>query len=167
MDCSPQPPLPMGFSSKNTGGGCRALLQGILPTQGSNHSALHWQAGSSPLSHQGSSTQPQMVGYVHTAHNRNTSHPLSLAVPSRAATRGRPRPHRAHSQSRHHKAWKQAAGAPGRCSPVRVSKGAAQRTLGQFVQPSSKRDSTLVLEDHPFAPLLGPFDSRPDRSEPP
>ena len=29
-------PLSMGFSSKNTGVGCLALLQGIFPTQGSN-----------------------------------------------------------------------------------------------------------------------------------
>ena len=31
-----QAPLSMGFSSKNTGVGCHALLQGIFPTQGSN-----------------------------------------------------------------------------------------------------------------------------------
>ena len=37
--------------------GCHSLFQGILPSQGSNLSLLHWQAGSLPLSHQGS---PQM-----------------------------------------------------------------------------------------------------------
>ena len=31
-----QAPLSVGFSSKNTGVGCRALLQGIFLTQGSN-----------------------------------------------------------------------------------------------------------------------------------
>ena len=31
-----QAPLSMGFSSKNTGVGCHALLQGIFLTQGSN-----------------------------------------------------------------------------------------------------------------------------------
>ena len=31
-----------------------SLLQGILPTQGSNLSLLHWQADSLPLSQQGS-----------------------------------------------------------------------------------------------------------------
>ena len=31
-----QAPLSMGFSSKNTGVGCRFLLQGIFLTQGSN-----------------------------------------------------------------------------------------------------------------------------------
>ena len=45
-------PLSMGFSSKNTGVGCRVLLQGIFPTQGSNPRLLHllnWQADSLPL----------------------------------------------------------------------------------------------------------------------
>ena len=31
-----QAPLSIGFSGKNTGGGCHFLLQGIFPTQGSN-----------------------------------------------------------------------------------------------------------------------------------
>ena len=31
-----QAPLSMGLSGKNTGVGCRFLLQGIFPTQGSN-----------------------------------------------------------------------------------------------------------------------------------
>ena len=39
---------------KNTGVGCHALLQGILPTQGSNPCLLHWQADSLPVSYQGS-----------------------------------------------------------------------------------------------------------------
>ena len=39
---------------KNTGAGCLSLLQGIFPTQGSNPRLLHWQAGSSALSHLGS-----------------------------------------------------------------------------------------------------------------
>ena len=34
--------------------GCHFLLQGIFLTQGSNPHLLHWQAGSLPLSHQGS-----------------------------------------------------------------------------------------------------------------
>ena len=33
---------------------CRFLLQGIFPTQGSNSHLPHWQADSSPLTHQGS-----------------------------------------------------------------------------------------------------------------
>ena len=39
---------------ENTGVGCHFVLQGIFLTQGSNPhllSLLHWQAGSSPLSH--------------------------------------------------------------------------------------------------------------------
>ena len=50
---SHQAHLPMGFSSKNTGVGCHALLlQGVFLTQGSNLSLLcllHWQTGSLPL----------------------------------------------------------------------------------------------------------------------
>ena len=43
---------PWDSPGKNTGVGCRALLQGILPTQGSNPCLfylLHWQAGSLTL----------------------------------------------------------------------------------------------------------------------
>ena len=46
-----QAPLPMGFSGKNTGVGCHAILQGIFPTQGSSSHLLHllnWKAGSLP-----------------------------------------------------------------------------------------------------------------------
>ena len=52
-----QAPLPMGFSRKNTGVGCCALLQGVFPTQGLNlHllSILHWQGDSLPLHRLGS-----------------------------------------------------------------------------------------------------------------
>ena len=46
-----------GYGSSQTritGVGCHLLLQGIFPTQGSNLSFLHWQAGSLPLNHLGS-----------------------------------------------------------------------------------------------------------------
>ena len=46
---------PWDSLGKNTEAGCHFLLQGILPTQGLNLCLLHWQAGSLPLSHQGSS----------------------------------------------------------------------------------------------------------------
>ena len=49
---------PWGFSGKNTGMGCHALLQGIFQSQGSNPHLLcllHWQVNSSPLSHLGTS----------------------------------------------------------------------------------------------------------------
>ena len=48
---------PHDFPDKNTGVGCRFLLQVISLTQGSNPCLLHllhWQADSLPLSHQGS-----------------------------------------------------------------------------------------------------------------
>ena len=47
-----QAPLSIEFSSKNTGVGCHALLQGTFLTQGSNLRLLcllHWQVGSLPL----------------------------------------------------------------------------------------------------------------------
>ena len=53
MDCSPPGSSVRGFFlGKNTGVGCHSLLQGILPTQGSNLSLLHllhWRAGPWPL----------------------------------------------------------------------------------------------------------------------
>ena len=56
----PQPAkllCPWDFPGKNTGMGCRFILQGIFLTQGSNPSLLsllHWQAYTLPLSHLGS-----------------------------------------------------------------------------------------------------------------
>ena len=44
-----QAPLSMGFSSKNTGVGCHALLQVIFPTQGSKLHLCLQQVGSLPL----------------------------------------------------------------------------------------------------------------------
>ena len=51
--------FPCELPGKNTGVNCHFLLQGIFSTQGSNLSLLHWQAGSLPLSHQGS---PDILG---------------------------------------------------------------------------------------------------------
>ena len=48
--------------------GCRFLLQGISPTQGLTPSLLcllNWQAGSVPLSHQGSPNCPQTAPFLH------------------------------------------------------------------------------------------------------
>ena len=39
------------FTGKNTGVGCRFVLQGIFPTQGSNPCLRLWQVYSLPLSH--------------------------------------------------------------------------------------------------------------------
>ena len=49
-----QVPLSMGFSSKNTGVGSHALLQGIFLTQGSKLHLLHCRQILYHLSHQGS-----------------------------------------------------------------------------------------------------------------
>ena len=49
-----QAPLSMRFSSKNTGVGCHALLQGIFPTWGLNLGLPHCRRIPYHLSHQGS-----------------------------------------------------------------------------------------------------------------
>ena len=49
-----QAPLSMRFPGKNTGVGSHSLLQGILPTQGSNVGLLHYRQILYHLSHQGS-----------------------------------------------------------------------------------------------------------------
>ena len=51
---------PWDFPGKNTVVGCRALLQGIFPTQGSNPHLLcllHWQVGSLPQAPPGKPSQ--------------------------------------------------------------------------------------------------------------
>ena len=51
----------MGFPGKNTGVGCRVLLQGIFLTQGSNLHLLdlqHWQVDSLPLAPPGKPDTP-------------------------------------------------------------------------------------------------------------
>ena len=45
---------PWSFSGKSTGVGCRFLLQGIFPTQGSNPGLPHYRQTLYHLSHQGS-----------------------------------------------------------------------------------------------------------------
>ena len=55
MDCSPPGPSVHGDSpGKNTGVGCRALLQGIFPTQGLNPGLPNCRQIFYHLSHQGS-----------------------------------------------------------------------------------------------------------------
>ena len=48
LDRSPQAPLSVGFSSKNTGVGCHSLLQGIFPTQGIESGSPALQVDSLP-----------------------------------------------------------------------------------------------------------------------
>ena len=53
---------PWDFPGKKTGVGCRFLLQGIFPAQGSNLcllGLLYWQVGSLQLSHRGSPAPPK------------------------------------------------------------------------------------------------------------
>ena len=56
MDCSPRGSCPWDSLGKNTGVGCLAPLQGIIPTQGLNLHLL-WQAGSLPLAPPGKSRE--------------------------------------------------------------------------------------------------------------
>ena len=49
-----QAPLFNGFSRQECWSGLHFLLQGTIPTQGSNLGLLHWQMDSLPLSHMGS-----------------------------------------------------------------------------------------------------------------
>ena len=54
MDCSLPGSFVYGDSpGKNTGVGCHALLQGVVPTQGSNPGLLHCRQILYQLSHQG------------------------------------------------------------------------------------------------------------------
>ena len=70
----------MGFPSKNTGVGCRFLLQEIIPTQGLNPHLLHLQVYSFPLSHHGS---PNFG--VHVSFDCLQPIPLPLPLTSAAA----------------------------------------------------------------------------------
>ena len=59
-------------SGKNTGVGCRALLQGIFPIQGSNPGLPHCRQIPYPLSHQGS---PRILDWVAYPFSRGSSWP--------------------------------------------------------------------------------------------
>ena len=64
MDCSPPGSSVHGDSpGKNTGVGCHALLQGIIPTQGSNPGLWHCRQILYHLSHQGSPRILEWVAY--------------------------------------------------------------------------------------------------------
>ena len=65
MDCSLPGSSVHGDSlGKNTGAGCRALLQGIFPTQGSNPHLPHCRLILYQLSHQGSPRILEWVAYL-------------------------------------------------------------------------------------------------------
>ena len=55
-----QAPLSMGFSRQEYWSGCRSLLQGICPTQGSNPGLPHCRQILYRLSHQGKSLNPHL-----------------------------------------------------------------------------------------------------------
>ena len=67
---------------KNTGVGCHALLQGILPTQGSNPGVLHYSQILYQLSHQGTSRIVEWAAYPFS---RGSSRPRDRTQVSRIA----------------------------------------------------------------------------------
>ena len=67
-----QAPLSMGFSRQEYWSGCRALFQGIFPTQGSNPGLLHCRWILYQLSHQGS---PRKLEWIAYPFSRGTSQP--------------------------------------------------------------------------------------------
>ena len=73
MDCSPSGSSVHGDTpGKNTGMGCHALLQGIIPTQGLNPGLPHCRRILYQLSHQGS---PRILEWVAYPFSRGTSQP--------------------------------------------------------------------------------------------
>ena len=73
VDCSPPDCSVHGDSpGKNTGVGCHALLQGIIPTQGSNPALSHWRQILYCPSHQRS---PRILAWVAYPFSRGTSQP--------------------------------------------------------------------------------------------
>ena len=91
MDCS-LPGCSLWHSpGKNTGVGCHALLQGILPTQGSNPCLiclLHWQEGSLPLAPPGKPYHQvwEAKGPKRGAHTTRSCDPLLPVLPSKYVT---------------------------------------------------------------------------------
>ena len=76
-----QAPLPMEFSGRNTGVGCRFLLRGIFPTQGSKTHLLcllHWQADSLPLLPLGSPIYKILIN------RRRQWHPTPILLPRKS-----------------------------------------------------------------------------------
>ena len=75
MDCSCHDTVGHGdgdSSGKNTGVGCYALLQGILPTQGSNPALPHCRQILYHLSHQ---ETPRILEWVAYIFSRGSSQP--------------------------------------------------------------------------------------------
>ena len=75
---------PWDSPGRNTGVGCRALLQGIFLTQGLNPhllSLLHWQAGFLPLTHLGSPSLSQRLSKFFLIFLSSSVFPVSSSLP--------------------------------------------------------------------------------------
>ena len=70
---------PWDVPDKNTGVGCRFLLQGIILTQGLNPCLLHWRVLSFPLSHPGSAVSTWLLQLLHMG-SGVAAHRLSCAT---------------------------------------------------------------------------------------
>ena len=66
---------PWSSPSQNTGVGSLSLLQGIFPTQGSNHDLLHYRQILYHLSHKGSPRILESVAYIFS---KESSRPRNL-----------------------------------------------------------------------------------------
>ena len=85
MDCSPPDSSVHGDSpGKNTGVGCHALFQAIIPTQGSNPALSHCRWILYSPSHQGS---PKILAWVAYPYSRGTSQPRNRTSVSCIADR--------------------------------------------------------------------------------
>ena len=82
-----QAPLSVRFPGKNIGVGSHSLLQGILPTQGSNLGLLHYRQILYHLSHQGSkagrclSHQYSLLYSVPASHLSKFQNPAQVSSP--------------------------------------------------------------------------------------
>jgi len=75
-----RPLCPWDSPGKNTGVGCRFLLQGIFPTQGPNQCLshlLHAQAGSLPHAPAGKSNEASTCSKIHLLN----SNPITMTTP--------------------------------------------------------------------------------------
>ena len=69
--------------AKNTGVGCRALLQGVFLIQESSPCLLHWQVGSLPLCHLGSQGRTDIIRIKCAIHRMHLNLSETISPPVR------------------------------------------------------------------------------------
>ena len=75
---------PCDFPGNKTGVGCHYLLQGILPSQGSNLCLLHWLTDSSPLSPSFSIYSISLISLITVLMSSSSLCPLLCSHPQAA-----------------------------------------------------------------------------------